>query len=173
MVDNATEHHTGFLKALREAAAVYPALLDYIIAFDGPFMPVKGLVGSDLDFDWSKVTFYHGTSDSVWQLAKKEGLRPRAETGSRPAYGSLAGAHEGRDDGVYLTTQINTALFAARDAARNTGSLPRVLVIKGIDGSRLAPDEDSRESTALASFQKLGSVVYVGTIPPNLIKVRS
>lgn len=174
MVDNATEHNTGFLKAMREVGSTYPEIASYIIAFDGPFKPMKDILGSDLEFDWNKITFYHGTSDVLWQQQiKREGLRPRAETGSRPAYGSLVGAKVGRDDGVYLTSQLNTALFAARDAARNTGSIPVVLIIKGIDGSRLAPDEDSREKTALASFRKLGSVIYIGTIPPNLIKLRS
>lgn len=173
MVDHATEQHAGLLQALREAVTKYPGLLDYVIAFDGPFMPLKDLLGRDLEYDWSKMTFYHGTSDAVWQAVKREGLKPRADTGSKPAYGSLVGAKLGRSDGVYLTTQLNTALFAARDAARNTGSIPRVLIIKGIDASKVAPDEDSRESTAIGSLRKLGSIVYVGTIPPKLIKLRS
>lgn len=172
MVDNATESHTGFLKAFNEAVAEYPDLKNYIISFDGPFMPVSNLVGSAVETDWSKITFYHGTSDAVWQLAKKEGLRPRSATKASAAYGSAYSAQEGSKDAVYLTTQLNTALFAARDAARNTKSLPRVLIVKGIDGSKLIPDIDSGEKTALASMQKIGAVGYLGTISHRLIKLR-
>lgn len=178
-VENATEHHQGFLKALREMVKAYPELIDWIVQFDGPYMPVSKLVGGGETkaFDWSKVTFYHGTSWYAWsEFIKQHGLKPRGETQVGPAYGTGVHAAEGRTDAVYLTTQLGMAESAAREASNNAAKAGHpsgqvILKISGIRGTHVEPDEDSRETDPVKSLEKMGSIAYTATIPPSLIRV--
>lgn len=170
-VEGATETHSGFRKALREMVRSYPELEDWIVVFDGPFHRVSDLLGKTQGTDWSGITFYHGTSSAALDNILGQGLKPRKETGAVPAYGAhVTRAAPSREDAVYLTTQMNTAQFAARDAARSTESEPVIIEIKGVDGRFVAPDEDSRESDPRKSLERLGSIAYVKTIPPALLK---
>jgi hypothetical protein len=45
-----------------------------------------------------------------------------------------------------------------------------VLRVTRIDGERVAPDEDSKESDAWRSLDRLGSIAYLGTILPDRIE---
>jgi hypothetical protein len=169
MVDGATEHHVGFKKALKAAVKEYPDLAAYIVAFDGPFKSLADILGVEIERDWEKITFYHGTATANWPSIQKHGLKPRGE--STPVYGAATGAAPGRADVVYLTTQSNMAAFAARDAARATRSEPLILRIQGlVGGRRMLPDEDSQTYDPWLSMERMGSVAYKGTIPPRLIK---
>jgi hypothetical protein len=174
-VDYATEYHSGFLKALSEMVETYPALMDFVIMFDGPYMDVSSLVSEEpgLDLsppDLSTIVFLHGTSTAVYPDIARHGLLPRSVTGRGPTHGARVHAAEGRLDLVYLTTQQNTAHFAARDAAALHGGRPLVLRVSGLHPLRLLPDEDSREETALDSLVRLGSVAHQGPIRPRHIR---
>jgi hypothetical protein len=178
-VDNATEHHKGFLRALGEIVRKYPELMDWLVSFDGPYIPVAKLVGGSAPsggVDWSRMTFYHGTSEWAWQQIKREGLRPRRATMVDPAYGAGVGAKPGRKDAVYLTTQMGMATMAARDAARNASKEGRgggavVLSVRGLDSRHVEPDEDSGEMDPKRSMEKMGSIAYTASIPPKQISV--
>lgn len=171
-VDGATEQHRGFRQALNEIVALYPDVRDWLVSFDGPWVPAASLVQEDVpeNVPWSTMVFYHGTSSHVVDAILHDGLRPRSDTNVAPAYGVDLGALAGRIDGIYLTTQLGMAKFAAISAARGQGN-PVVLRIVGIDGSMVAPDEDSKEDTATKSLERIGSIAYLGRIPPRMIRV--
>jgi hypothetical protein len=174
-VDSATEYHAGFLKALNEMVETYPVLMDFVVQFDGPYMDVSSLVserpGLDLSApDLSTIVFIHGTSTAVYPDIARRGLLPRSMTGRGPTHGARVHAVEGSLDLVYLTTQQNTAHFAARDAAALHGGMPLVLQVTGLDPSKLLPDEDSGTATAAASIARIGSVAHRGPIPPESIR---
>lgn len=172
MVDNATEHNRGFLKALTAAVKKYPELKNYMIKFDGPWIAATKLLGlKEETFDWSKIKFLHGTATYYWEAIQKEGLRPRSTTNVKPSYGTSSSAKEGRKDAVYLTTQKQMANAAARDAARNTKSNPIILLVSGIDGKKVIADEDSKQPDPRVSLESLGSIGYLGAIAPSKIKV--
>lgn len=171
-VDNATEHHRGFRKALKEIVREYPELLDFDIAFDGAAKPLGPFVGvaAPARVNWSSIVFYHGTSTEIWErYISKKGLVPRGESGSAPAAGHGSSANPSKPDRVYLTTQVGLAHFAALDAAKVHGGQPMVLVIKGVNGDLMVADEDSGKSTAEGSLAVMGAVAYMGTIPPSKI----
>jgi len=170
-VDNATERHQGFRKALDEMVAKYPELIDYLIMFDGPWMPISKLVSTESGVDLATMTFYHGTSGAAWKIIQNDGIKPRSMTNVDPVYGADVGAEPGQKHLIYLTTQANTAFFAARDAARRTKSAIVVLEISGLNPNKFEPDEDSREDTAIGSIERMGSVGYEGVIPPSKIKL--
>jgi len=176
-VDGASEDHRGFRKALKEIVARYPEIIDYIISFDGPYKEVSSLVhgaasptiGQDIDL--GKKTYYHGTSDDVLDTILSEGLKPRGETNVDPVYGVEFGARPSRQEAVYLTTQMNLASSAAHSAARKRGGNAVILEIKGLVHDLFQPDEDSRETDAVKSLERMGSVAYVGRISPRNIRV--
>lgn len=172
-VEGATEHHAGFRKALKEIVRDYPEVMDFWISFDGPYKPVRDLVGGPAEHHlrWESITFYHGTSLAAWEKIQREGLRPRGDTNVLPAYGVGSSAGEGRKDAIYLTTQLQMAHFAAVDAAKTQKSTPVVLAVKGLKGELMAADEDSREASPEKSLEKLGSVAYLGAIPPAQIEL--
>lgn len=176
-VDNATEHHQGFRKAIRQIVKKYPEMLDWVVSFDGPYMPVRDLVGgSDSSKDLSKLVFFHGTSLWAWKKIQKEGLRPRGATNVDPVYGMAVGAAAGRKEGVYLTTQMNMARAAARDASnqafkKGLGRGMVVLKVRGLDPKKMLPDEDSKKDTAQGSLESMGSIAYVGEIPASKISL--
>ena len=176
-VDGASEDHRGFRKALKEIVVRYPEIIDYIISFDGPYKEVSSLVygaasptiGQDIDL--GKKTYYHGTSDDVLDTILSEGLKPRGETNVDPVYGVEFGARPSRQEAVYLTTQMNLASSAAHSAARKRGGNAVILEIKGLVHDLFQPDEDSRETDAVKSLERMGSVAYVGRISPRNIRV--
>lgn len=168
-VEGATEHHRGLRKALHEIVQAYPELLDFAFSFDGPPRAVHDLLDEDVPSSMRDVMFMHGTSSATLPLIKRDGLRPRGDTGSAAAFGLVSSAAEGRADAVYLTTQKSMARHAAHDAVRQFGGEPVVVHVTGLDPRRMAPDEDSRRTTAEESLAVLGSVAYVGTIPPDKI----
>lgn len=172
-VEGATEQHAGFRRALKEIVRQYPEVIDFWIQFDGPYKPVRDLVGgpAEQEVRWESITFYHGTSEKAWEGIQREGLRPRAATNVNPAYGVGSSAGEGRKDAIYLTTQISMAHFAAIDAAKTQRSNPVVLQVGGLDGDAMAADEDSGETDPAKSLARLGSVAYVGNIPPSKIRL--
>ena len=174
-VEGATEQHRGFRRAFPQIAAAYPELLGFVIDFDGPKMPVPVVLakmsGQVQGVDWPLVEFYHGTAGAVAPAILQDGLRPRGA--GRAVYGAAVSAAEGRHDAVYLTTQLGTAHFAAREAANTLGGVPTILIIRGLPGKNMAPDMDSQEATAEASLGRLGSVAYVGIIPPSHIRRHS
>jgi hypothetical protein len=173
-VEGATEQNAGVLKALRDITKKYPEVADFVIQFDGPWMPVSEVVRATGSQSFRSLTFYHGTSSVAAEAILRHGLSPRASTGSKAAYGASLkpSAHP---DAVYLTTQANMAKFAARDAARATKSEAVILEIKGFDGDpeNWIPDEDSGVKDSMQSVQRLGSVAYRGTIPARHIRVIS
>ena len=171
MVDRATEHHRGFMKALNKISQKHPEILSYWISFDGPWKLVSDLVTVRSQFDWSRIIFLHGTSSVVYdKFIKTGGLKPRGDTGSAPTHGSTTSAKPSLPDRVYLSTQEGTAKFAAYDAARSHGGQPLILQIQGINGALVAPDEDSKKNTAVESLALMGAIAYIGTIPASKIK---
>ncbi len=175
MVDGATEHHAGFRKALHEMVREYPELHEFVIKFDGPWKPVSSLVGGgsteQAEIRWESLTFYHGTSSTAVEHILREGLRPRSSTNVAPAYGGGSSAGAGRAEAIYLTTQLGMAKFAALDASKAHHGVPTVLEVRGIDGSRVAADEDSGETDAAKSLARIGSIAYVGEIPASKIRI--
>jgi hypothetical protein len=173
MVDGATEHHAGFHKALREMVREYPELHEFVIKFDGPWIPVSQLLGEPHtpSVNWEHLTFYHGTSSTAASRILVEGLRPRSHTNVVPAYGVGSGAGVGRAEAVYLTTQLSMAKFAALDAAKAHHGTAVVLEVRGIDGSKVAADEDSRETDPTKSLARIGSIAYLGDIPASKVQV--
>jgi len=171
-VEGATEHHAGFRRALKEMVKEYPELLDFVVSFDGPYIPVSKLVGEhEQTVNWKGITFYHGTSSWAADRILWEGLRPRSATNVEPAYGAASSAASGRADAIYLTSQLQMAHFAARDAAKVHKGDPVVLEVKGIDADYVAADEDSKETDAAKSLARIGSIAYLAPIPANRIRV--
>lgn len=171
-VDGATEQHTGFIRALRQISEQYPEVLDFVVSFDGPYMPIRDLLAAwaEAPVPIGAMTFFHGTSGAAWESIMREGMRPRGETGQTAAYGAVIDQEKaGRADAVYLTTQSTMARSAARQAASAHKSFPVVLKVTGLDPSLAEPDEDSREKTAEASIARMGSMAYRGSIKPDQI----
>lgn len=173
MVDGATEYHSGFLKALHGMVRQYPELLDFVVKFDGPWVEVKKLLSvANVEKrapNWAHLTFYHGTSSTAAERILVEGLKPRSVTNVAPAYGANSHAGEGRAEAIYLTTQLNMAKFAALDAAQKHHGKGVILEVQGIDPEFVAADEDSRETDAAASLQRIGSIAYLAPIPASKV----
>jgi hypothetical protein len=168
MVEGATEHHAGFREALFEMVEVYPELLDFEIKFDGPWMPVRLLL-EDAPFDWSRTTFFHGTSAWAAEKILKDGLKPRSQTNVAPAYGASSTVGPGRAEAIYLTTQLGMAKFAALDAGAHHKTGAVILVMRGLDPDFVQADEDSGESDPKRSLDRIGSVAYAAPIPADRI----
>jgi hypothetical protein len=175
MVEGATEHHPGFLKALHDMVRQYPELTDFVVKFDGPWVPVSRLLSSrpseSRQPPWARLTFYHGTSSTAATRILVEGLRPRSQTNVAPAYGVNSAKGAGRAEAIYLTTQLNMAKFAALDAAKAHRGDGVVLEVSGIDPEFVAADEDSREQDAAASLSRIGSIAYMAPIPSSKIRL--
>jgi hypothetical protein len=174
MVEGATERDQGLRKALRGIVARYPEAAEFDIKFDGPWTTVGDLLRMDIESP-QQIEFLHGTSTAAWERIRRQGLRPRRQHGGPAAYGAHLEhvLHEADKAAVYLTTQIGTASWAARDAARVSDSKPIVLSIKGVDIDRLEADEDSGLYPAAwkRSLEVLGSVKHRGSIPANKITI--
>lgn len=172
-VEGATEHNEGFLRALREMVAAYPEIEGMSVRFDGPPVPVFDLLHAK-KVGLDEIAYLHGTSRSAADVILRQGLRPRTETGVEAAYGAgISHAPKADPNLTYLTTQLNAAEGAARDASRG-GKGPGVIL--EIDGSKLRrnrfePDVDSRAETAEESLARLGAVGYRGSIPASAIRV--
>jgi hypothetical protein len=172
-VDGVTETHPGFIKALQSILKSRPEIENYWIRFDGNWITIKHyFVFVAPNRDWSRLTFYHGTCLRRWGEIKKSGLSPRNVTGVEATYGVRVGAKAGRIDAVYLTTQLDTAKFAARECSTKESSQPVILRIDGkdLDPEFLCADEDSREETAADSLDRMGSVAYIGLIDNKSIR---
>ena len=172
-VEGATPHHTEFRKALKEMVRKYPELVDWQIEFDGEWAQVSELVGARTEpaMNWSRIKFYHGTSSTILAKVLREGLRPRSDTNVEPAYGAhIDRAAPSRVDAVYLASLMSGPLFAFRDAVRKVGGRRIVFEIVGVDEDLVAADEDSRQADPRVSLEKLGSIAYLGTIHPRMIK---
>jgi hypothetical protein len=63
------------------------------------------------------------------------------------------------------------AKFAARDACKTPADVPTILEIKGLDGSHVAADEDSKETDPVQSLARIGSIAYIGNIPASKIRI--
>jgi hypothetical protein len=116
------------------------------------------------------MVFYHGTSSIAAASILREGLRPRADTNVKPAYGAGSSVGAGRPEAIYLTTQLGMAKFGALDASKH-GGYPVILEVQGIDGDLAQADEDSRETSPMKSLERIGSIAYVGTIPASKIRL--
>jgi hypothetical protein len=174
-VDGASEQNRGFRKALREIVRDYPEVAGYLISFDGPYMPVSSLVGGaapepESRIDLGKQTYYHGTSSDVLDAILSDGLMPRGQTNVEPVFGVEFGARPSRAEAVYLTTQLGLAKSAANSAARKRKGDPVIVEVTGLHHDHFQPDEDSRESDAVKSLERMGSVAYVGRIRPRNIR---
>ena len=165
-VEGATEFHRGLRTALHEIVAAYPELIGFMLSFDGPLRAVRDLLVEPVPA-LREIVLMHGTSSALLPLIERDGLRPRGDTGSAAAFGRASSAAKGRSDAVYLTTQEGMARHAAHDAVNQFGGEPVMVRVAGLDVRRMAPDEDSRRTTAEESLAVLGSVAYVGTIPPS------
>lgn len=174
MVDGATEHHAGFLKAFHEIVRQYPELRDFVLKFDGPWIPVSKVLSMHPHEvhapPWARMTFYHGTSSTAADRILVEGLKPRSQTNVAPAYGANVSTGAGRAEAIYLTTQLGMAKFAALDASRAHRGEPVILEVVGIDPHFVAADEDSRADDAAGSFQRIGSIAYLAPIPASKIR---
>jgi len=175
-VTGATEHSRGFRKALKEIVKEYPEVRDFLISFDGPYKEVSDLVDGEEEADLSKVTFYHGTTSTLLDVIQAEGLKPRSITKRDPSFGSEFRAPDGRDDAIYLTTQMGMARAAAFSATKNevrrkeTPGKPVIFVVSGLNPRYLVADEDSGETDPVKSLERIGSIAYTRPIHPRLIK---
>jgi len=177
-VEGASEDNRGFRQALQKIVREYPEVGEYLVSFDGPYMPVSKLVSvvapkPDEDIDLGSRTYYHGTSDDVLDEILRVGLKPRGETNVNPTFGVEFGARPSRELAVYLTTQLGLASSAASSAARQRKGRPVILEVRGLSHNLFQPDEDSGEMDAVKSLERMGSVAYVGAIRPNKIKVHA
>lgn len=168
-VEGATEYDANFRRDLKEIVAAYPEVAQYVVSFDGPFIPVSSLLETEPE-GFSDIVFLHGTSSVVVPSIMAEGLRPRSETGVEPAYGHASSARPSVPDRIYLTTQLTMAKAAARNAASVHGGDPVILEVTGLNQAYALPDEDSGTQTAEESLAKLGSIAYSRTIPPSKIR---
>lgn len=168
-VEGATEYNQALLKALREAVQQYPELAEYIVVFDGPYIPFRDVVAQRSSKSLGQMEWLHGTSDQYLDSIVAVGLQPREVCKVSPGYGTGFSCPAGRPDAVYLTTQRSTAIFAALQVAKATKGNPIILHIVGLRDNLFIPDEDSKETTAVKSLERLGSVAYRGTIPPGCI----
>jgi hypothetical protein len=172
-VDGVTETHPGFIKALQSILKTHPEIEKYWIKFDGGWLTIQHyftFIAPNLD--WARIIFFHGTCLKRWEQIKKDGLSPRNVTGVEATYGVRVGAKSGRLDAIYLTNQLDTAKFAARECSKKEFSQPVILQIEGkiLDPQFLMADEDSKEDNAADSFHRIGSVAYVGRISGKDIK---
>lgn len=177
-VDGATEDNRGFRKSLQEIVSEFPEVHRYTVSFDGPSVPVSRLVSGpkvspEDSVDLGRKTYYHGTSSDVLDRIMSEGLRPRGKTNVEPVYGVEFGARPSRSEAVYLTTQFGLASSAAMSASRKRKGDPVILEISDLSHDLFQPDEDSRESSAVKSLERMGSVAYIGAIPPRRIRIHS
>jgi hypothetical protein len=170
-VEGATEQSPGFISALREIVWEYPEAASFKIKFDGPWQSVSDVLDRA---SRSPTLFLHGTSSTAWEQIQRRGLLPRQQSGSRPAYGAhLSHAAASDPEAVYLTTQLGTASWAARDAVRTHGGAPTILEVdaRDLDEDKLRPDEDSRSTSWRESLEIMGSVKYKGQISPRSIRI--
>lgn len=170
-VEGATEQSPGFIRALRAIALEYPEARSFKIKFDGPWQTVSDVLARA---SMSPVLFLHGTSSTAWARIQEQGLLPRKRSGSEPAYGARLSHTAAADpEAVYLTTQLGTASWAARDAARTHGGEPTILEVdaRDLDENKLEPDEDSRSTSWRESLETMGSVKYKGQISPGSIRI--
>jgi hypothetical protein len=168
MVDGATERDPGLRRALGQIVTANPQAAAFEIRFDGPWMVVGDLLRDNPDPN--DIVFLHGTSTTAWKRIQRQGLRPREAHGEPAAYGAhISRAKPSDPNAVYLTTQVGTASWAATDAARVTKSEPLIIEIRDLDPARLRADEDSglAQGAWRRSLEVLGSVKYIGTIPPQ------
>ena len=172
-VEGATEQNPGFISALREIVWDYPEAAAFKIKFDGPWQTVSDVLEQATDkLPW----LLHGTSSTAWSRIQRQGLAPRKQTQSAPAYGAhLTHAAPADPGAVYLTTQLNVANWAARDAARVHGGEEQILLVdtQGLDEGRLEADEDSESTSWRESLGRIGNVKYRGRIDPKYIRVYS
>ena len=168
-VERATEYSPIFTKALRQMIVKYPELNSYVVKFDGPWFPVGQITTGDPDIPWQQIEFFHGTSTALLDSILKRGLLPRSESGSDPSYGTRSTAPVSRSDSVSLTTQMQMAKWAARDAARVHGGEPVVLKVSGIKAENLRGDMDSGTNDSRKSLETLGSVEHIGAVAPEHI----
>jgi hypothetical protein len=170
-VEGATEQNPGFIQALREIVWAYPEAASFKIKFDGPWQTVSDVLDRATD---ALPQLLHGTSSTAWARIQRQGLAPRRQTGAAPAYGARLSNAAPADPGcVYLTTQLGTAAFAARDAAREHGGEPVILVVRtdDLDEAKLEADEDSESSSWRESVGRIGAVKYRGRIDPRHIRI--
>jgi hypothetical protein len=137
---------------------------------------------------------YHGTSAATARIALEQGLRPRGQSA-----GNGWGLFSAMPDRVYLTKDapLYYAAMSVNDPSdlEKLGAVIR-LDLDSLDASLLRPDEDyfylqnvpfaTREEIKTyhdsckdrtdqnpemwqESFQKIGSIAYVGVIPANAI----
>lgn len=84
-----------------------------------------------------KLTLYHGTATSRLEAIRRDGLRPRGETGLLPSHTGLPS----KPEYVYLTNAY--ALKYAIDACESEDDWPVILRVSiDLDLIRLYPDED-------------------------------
>jgi len=170
-VEGATESDPGFRRALQDIVWTYPEAANFDIHFDGPWKKVSEVLSADA-VPHQQIVWLHGTSTKAWENIQKQGLRPRAQTGAKRAYGAhIERAAVADQSAIYLTTQLGPARWAAQDAARSTKSCPVVLQVRGVDPKQLRSDEDSRETSWIRSMEAMGTVKYIGVIPPHQISV--
>jgi hypothetical protein len=183
--DQVGRHNPKLKEILTDLIKKSPEIADYQLKFDGPgFGSVKEYLGkvSHPDFTGMPSKWYHGTSEWAWkERISIEGLRPRAHTQTKAAYGAnISSAKPADPNLVYLADNDgNVVRFAARDAnkhAYHTGhkwSQPAILEIdkKGVHPDYFDTDIDSREKDWKQSLWTLGTVGYRGVISPGFIKL--
>jgi len=62
-VDGATENNIGFRKALKAIVADYPEVANFWLSFDGPYKPVREVLG--LSDSWDDLVFLHWNLDGL------------------------------------------------------------------------------------------------------------
>jgi hypothetical protein len=172
-LDGAVTSAPDFVSALREIVAAHPELAEWSIDTH----PISDILAVDTSTPVHRKVYLHGTSEAAYEIIKSEGLLPRSMSGAAAAHGAhVVGAPRASEHAVYLTTEMDTAAWASRDAARG-GSRGRRVVLRvspPFNAERFSADEDAgRARSATASLQTLGSVAYHGAIPPEQIELHA
>lgn len=169
--------HPHMKRAVRMLLKQFPHLADRPIDFDGysPGTVSEYLKTGELHGPKNRLPkfLFHGTSIYRWENIKEDGLRPRAETGADPVYGTMYNAPLGPAEHIYLSGNPTAATrFAANEAGRD-GSFPVILKIAtgDFDYDRLRPDHDSGEDTWDKSLQQTNTVAYEGVIDSQAIEL--
>lgn len=180
-----------FVRDLLDSGVLTPDSKIYIGNWargDGHFIGRAGEIGSGPKQIPSRLVLYHGTSSDRLEDIQDYGLRPMPKE-LRPWKSDVLKHHpEYREHAIYLTINKFQANYYAKKAvdvgrrARMSGIYPIVLkvIIPKSHYKRLLPDDDYLQQqlmqlgvTWMDSLKNFSQVAYLGTIPPEWIKIAS
>ncbi|AUR86026.1 poly(ADP-ribose) polymerase catalytic domain protein [Vibrio phage 1.081.O._10N.286.52.C2] len=100
----------------------------------------------------SQKRFYHGTSSKYIEQTLKMGLRPSPD---KTQFNDIE-----HQDKVFITTELEKAMFHATTAAENTGTFPLILELELPDAAKLVSDYDVVIDTMGADSEEAQALGY-------------